>query len=133
MQPDVVEQLAVWLASTDIGLLELRGPDSVLRLGPDAQDPPGAAVDTDVVRASSRAGFAVRSPSVGIVRSRHPLHDERLTAPGAAVAAGQPLALLQVGALLIPVTAPRHGTVVRVLIDDGSVVGYGATLLELHH
>jgi acetyl-CoA carboxylase biotin carboxyl carrier protein len=47
------------------------------------------------------------------------------------VRAGQTLGLLQIGALLLPVTAPHDGAVVGTLVPHGAAVGYGTPLLQL--
>ena len=80
----------------------------------------------------ARLGTAIVSAStVGIVRHRHPLRDEPLAPVGARVEGGQPLALLQIGQMLVAVPAPRDGVVARLLSNDGDAVGYGDPLIEL--
>jgi acetyl-CoA carboxylase biotin carboxyl carrier protein len=54
------------------------------------------------------------------------LRDGRATVKKTAV-----LGLLQVGVLLLPVTAPEDGTVTASLAANGTVVGYGKPLFEL--
>jgi acetyl-CoA carboxylase biotin carboxyl carrier protein len=66
-----------------------------------------------------------------VFRHSHPLHTAPLVWPGADVRAGQPLGLLQIGALLLPVTAPKDATLVTMLIADGESVGYATALIEL--
>ena len=69
--------------------------------------------------------------------ARMPVDDERplggdagedlgVAAP---VAAGQPIGLLQVGPLLLPLATPCNGAVVATLADDGAAVGYGQPLI----
>jgi acetyl-CoA carboxylase biotin carboxyl carrier protein len=45
--------------------------------------------------------------------------------------AGQVLGLLKIGALLLPVPAPRAGVVKTVLATEGSLVGFGDPLVAL--
>lgn len=132
-----LRQLAAWLADTDIALLELHGPQTLLRLVRDG------AASGEVVQAQARGvvppGAAEPGPgmttvsasTVGIVRHRHPLHDAPLAPPGARIERGQPLALLQIGQVLVRVPAPRDGVVVNMLAKDGDAVGYGDPLIEL--
>jgi acetyl-CoA carboxylase biotin carboxyl carrier protein len=47
------------------------------------------------------------------------------------VAAGQAIALLQVGALLVPVVAPLGGLILDAAVENGTLVGYGDRLLDL--
>ena len=145
-------ELSAWLAATDIASLELRGPDVVLRLrreggrvevdageraaAGDAPVDDGSRAPIGSRAVGSRAVAAsqatvVRSPGVGLLRHRHPLHAVPLAAEGERVVAGQPLALLEVGHTLTAVVAPRDGVVARILARDGVAVGYGHPLVEL--
>ncbi len=45
--------------------------------------------------------------------------------------AGDPVALLRTGALLLHVAAPVDGTVLDVVASEGEVVGHGTPLLHL--
>lgn len=133
---DWVRALAEGLAATDIDSLELAGPEMTLRL----VRAPGGEVEADVApTGSAQAGVdaqvttvveTLRAGSAGVVCLAHPLREQPLAQPGDAVAAGQPLLLLQVGQVLLPVTAPRAGRVLRVLTEAGSRVGWGSPLLE---
>lgn len=131
MDTERVRQLCEWLAATDIGLLELTGPGTHLRLGCDAalgatrldsaNGPAAAACTTPV---------AVAAPSVGVFLHRHPLQEAPLAQRGTRVSRGQPLGLLRIGALLLPVSAPHDGRVAEVLAADGAAVGYGTPLVD---
>jgi acetyl-CoA carboxylase biotin carboxyl carrier protein len=139
MGAEQIRQIAAWLAATDIGLLELRGPTRTLLLRHD-----GAAVD--VVESDGAAPFepaaapaapdtltTVTAPWVGVFLHRHPLREDALAVPGTPVQAGQALGLLQVGLLLLPVPAPAAGTVLELLAAHGAVVGYATPLVTLHN
>ena len=130
-------QLSAWLADTDIGVLELRGPQTLLRLVRDGAGG-GEVVQSEVSGdVASRAAPArpgttiVAAPTVGIVRHRHPMRDAALAPPGTRIDRGQPLALLQIGPLLVHVEAPCAGVVGRLLAPDGTAAGYGDPLIEL--
>jgi acetyl-CoA carboxylase biotin carboxyl carrier protein len=128
---DHVDELCAWLAATDIGLLELKGPTGTLRLLND-----GSSVKIqDVVGAEAirpHAGLlVVRAPVVGIFLDHHPLCERAVVPIGAEVVADALLGFLQVGSLLTPVSAPQAGMVTDVLVEHGKVVGYGTPLFEL--
>ena len=126
------QQLAGWLAATDIGLLELRMPDGILRLGLDRAS--GRFVllgDVEFDIAPAATGAAATAPSVGVFLAGHPLHGAPLVRIGERVAAGQPVALLQIGPLLLPVPAPNDSVVSAVLGPEGRAVGYGDALVAL--
>lgn len=133
MQTQDIRQLAEWLALTDIDFLELRGPDIEVRIHRDSaakiDAEPGDERDNPPATAQDQA--AVCAPSVGLLLDRLPGRPQPLCAPGAAVQSGSLLALLQVGALLLPVRAPCNGWTGDWLVPPGSTVGYGAHLLNI--
>jgi acetyl-CoA carboxylase biotin carboxyl carrier protein len=134
MHIDLSQQLSAWLAATDIAVLELRGPDAHIRLRHD-----GARVEViedagPTMVETTSAGvprLTVVACSVGVFLHGHPLHTTPLARPGASVRAGQPLGLLQIGSLLLPVTAPKDATVIGALVAHGETVGFATPLVEL--
>ena len=124
ISPALVRLLSAQLAGSDIAELELRGPGMHLRL---RQDGAGIARLGPAVP----AGGVIGAPGVGVFLDRHPLHAAPLAPPGTRVAAGDLVALLRVGVLLRPVTAPRDGVIVAALVAHGAAVGFGAPLFTL--
>jgi acetyl-CoA carboxylase biotin carboxyl carrier protein len=123
-----IPRLAALLEGTGIFLLELTGPDEVIRLRRDAVSHETAA---SVAVAVDDARLVIRAPSVGVFRVRHPMHDTPLVATGHPVEPGDVVGLIQVGMLFLHVLAPTGGVVAGVLAVDGDVVGYGAPLFRL--
>lgn len=123
---DRARLIAGWLTGTDIALLELEGPGTSLRL----RRCGGGYVEQETLPQAA-AGTLVRTPSVGVLLLAHPQQQAPLAPPGSRVRAGQALALLRIGVLLLPVVAPRDGQVARVLVADGTTVGYGEAVVEL--
>lgn len=133
MQFDSVQQLSAWLADTDIALLELSGPGVSLRLH-QGEDP--GPIEAERAAASPAMsvrpqGLGVRAPSVGVFLAAHPLQATLLALPGARVRAGEPIGLMQIGALLLPVHAPQNAVVRSMLAAPGTPVGFGTPLFEL--
>lgn len=143
-----VAQLEACLRGTGIALLEVQAPGVSLRLrrvpgepSPSAASPvrPPAAAEAPEAAKTAQASPApaaeamcqVRAGSVGWLRLSHPLRTQALVQPGQQVRRGQALALLQIGAVLLPVSAPCAGRVARWLAQDGVRVGYGEPLLEI--
>ena len=134
MNIDHLQQLSAWLAATDIALLELRGPGGHIRLRHD-----GASVDLVEDAAPATADeppahaprLTVAACSVGVFLHSHPLHTAPLARPGTNVRAGQPLGLLQIGSLLLPVVATQDATLIGALVAHGETVGFGTPLIEL--
>ena len=137
MNADQIERISAWLAATDIALLELRGPGTQLRLRHDGGGVPVRHEPFDVAPSASPptaapiGGLTANAPSVGVFLHRHPLREAALAPVGARVGAGQPLGLLQIGALLLPLCAPEAGTVTGMRVAHGTAVGYGTPLVDL--
>lgn len=135
-QIDQVCQLSEWLAGTDITLLELSGPGKHIRLrrngvgsGATVERMPESLPQFEAM--PQAAPTVVKAGSVGIVLHSHPLRTEPLVRMGEEVAAGQTVALLKIGLVLLPVAAPRAGIVSRIVATHESAVGFGEPLLEL--
>ena len=75
--------------------------------------------------------FTVKASQVGILLHRHPIQQAPLAPSGSRIRAGQTVALLQIGALLLPIEAPRDATVAGLLVQHGALVGYGSEIIEL--
>ncbi|MEY4414406.1 MAG: hypothetical protein RIQ53_1699 [Pseudomonadota bacterium] len=133
--------LTAWLAGTDLANLELEGPDG-LRLHLVRAPQGGAAAGTVVChvdgataaaaapQGASVDGSTLRAGAAGVLRRVHPLQTAPLVQPGQTVQAGQVLALLQLGSLLLPVCAPCAATVEAWCCDDGQPVEWGQALLR---
>lgn len=129
MQIESIEQLSAWLAATDIGLLELRGPGTLLRL---RNDNGTVAIEPEAdAESAAPEPVAVAARSPGVFLHGHPMQQALLCAPGQAIVEGQVVGLLQIGELLLPVTAPCAGVIDAVPVAHATCVGYGRTLVEL--
>ena len=128
MRIEDVRQLSAWLQATDIDMLDLQGPGERLCL---RRNGGKIEVVPAVVREPFRPLTVVRAESVGVFLHEHPQRGEPLATSGARVRAGQALGLLQIGALLLPVSAPHGGTIEAMLVVQGNAVGYGTPLIEL--
>jgi acetyl-CoA carboxylase biotin carboxyl carrier protein len=132
---DYIAGIAASLASAGIEEFELTAPGRRVRLRRDAaQQTPvtlkaSALSDAEAVRELHRD--LIGSPSVGAFLHSHPSHDEPLVVPGEVVHAGQIVGLLQIGPILLPVVAPKDGTIAAVLAPDGAPVGYADPLIQL--
>jgi len=127
MRPDDLAEIAAAMAAAGIARFELDGPDVHLVLGRGTALVPEDASATN----ESAEVIAVTAPGVGTFLRAHPLHNRPLADHGETVAAGQAVALLQVGALLVPVASPAGGVIVDAAAEDGTLVGYGDRLFDL--
>jgi acetyl-CoA carboxylase biotin carboxyl carrier protein len=121
-----VDQLLSWLTEAGIDYLELSGPDRQLRLGRAVEQ----GIQTNIADAARGVTQAVtvRAPIAGTLLRSHPLGRVPLAPCGSLVRAGQTVALLQVGMLLVPIDAPFDGVVIEVLAEEGALVGFGAEI-----
>lgn len=121
MSVPMPHELATLLRGTDIAALELRGPGGLcLRV-----------VNDDAKLTAGGGTITARASSPGVLLQSHPMHTRPLCVPGQGVSAGQALALLRVGHLLLPVTAAQPGTFVRYRAAAGSAVGWGDAVADL--
>lgn len=128
MRPEYLAEIAAAMTSVGVGRLELTGPEFHLVLGCGAED---ASIAAEEAPAEPDAGIIpVAAPGLGTFLRTHPLHDRLLAGDGEAVAAGQAIALLRIGALLTPVPAPANGLIVEGIPEDGALVGYGDRLFD---
>ncbi len=122
-------ELATCLNGSHVEWLELTSPQgSKLSLRRGEMHP---AVAPKTVAAAPAVVTAVTS-SVGIFLDYHPLRTTPFVQPGQAVANGECIGLLQVGALLQPVTAPCSGVAGAYTVVSGHAVGYGTPVLSIH-
>lgn len=126
MRPEEIAAIAAEMAVGDIARLELTGPGLALSLargGAQAGGAPEApAPEADLM--------PVNAPALGSFLRTHPLHEKPLAADGEPVVAGQPIALLRLGVLLVPVPAPADGMIVEAIPEEGALVGYGDRLFD---
>ena len=128
MQTQDIQQLATWLAATDIDELELQGPGVDVRI---CRDGAAAAAAPLAAAPAHDRQAVVRAASAGVLLDHIPGRPAPLCAPGAAVEAGGLVALLQIGPLLLPVHTPCTGWAGDWLVAPGATVGYGTALLPI--
>ena len=124
LQCQDIRQLAAWLAAADIDFLELQGPDVQVRIHRE-----GATAATE--EPLPQPSHAVRAAGLGILLDHIPGRGTPLVSPGMDIHAGDLVALLQVGPLLLPVRATRDGQAGAWLAAPGSTVGWGTPLLSI--
>lgn len=121
MEKTTAQQVLDWMRSTDLIEVSYRHKDAGLTLRSDAAAPVPAAFPACSL-------VPLLSPEVGVFRWAALGSAGRLE-KGQAVAAGQPVGLIQVGKRDHPLKAPAAGKIVTVTVDDGSPVEYGQPLL----
>lgn len=126
-----IEQLAIWLAETDISTLELRDAGGILRLERRGASIAVVEPHCDSPQTPGYRPLTLVADTPGIFLHAHPLRAAPLVHSGDVVAAGESIGLLRIGEVLLPVRAPVAGRFDGYWAEDGTKVGYGAPLIEL--
>jgi acetyl-CoA carboxylase biotin carboxyl carrier protein len=122
---DDIHELAAGFAESGLAELHLTGHGADVHLMRSCNSEIDSA-------AAGCPGEIIAAVGAGIFLTCHPLHAAPLVDPGRRVRAGQTVALLRVGLLLRPVTAPVSGVLGAPLAEEGALVGYGTPLFPLH-
>lgn len=134
-----VVQISQWLKDAGLSSLELSNahgtrlrisvgdydppaPPSAALASPSAQTHPEKALSTDI---------PVKAPYFGNVLLCNPVTKKEFAPEGSSVRAEDTVAMLQIGELTVPITAPQNGTVAQFTAKEGDLIGYGQTVLTL--
>jgi acetyl-CoA carboxylase biotin carboxyl carrier protein len=128
--PAQLQEIVGWMSGSGIGLLELRTPHDTVRLGRTGARVESLPLDDDGLPPEAPV-TTTRASSVGVFLQTHPLSAGPLAAIGERVRAGQPLGLLQIGPLLLPVGAASDGVLLAMRAEHGAPVGYGTALADV--
>lgn len=128
MTLEEIRQLALWLKEHHLAGAEMSRPGVHLTLKRGAS---GAAVAAPAVAVIEDQ--VLRTTGLGRLLLTHPQLDQPFVAVGDQLSAGQLVALLQVGELLLPLRAPRAARVVDVRVPCGTTVGYGEAFLGVEY
>jgi acetyl-CoA carboxylase biotin carboxyl carrier protein len=125
MKIEELRQVVHWLEDAHIGELEVERDDGRVRIVLQERAAGSPEIDDD----GERAIVAAEMPGLFLVR--HPQHAGPMVAPGAAVRAGDVVALIQIGSIYAPVTASTDGTLAKILTVPQTLVGFGTPLFEI--
>lgn len=136
MHIEKIRQLATWMAKADLHTLAFSQPGFELRLvratAPSATAAASLATPVAPVIAEPEAPkVAAMATHCGFFHARHPHREQAQVLPGKAVAVGDTVGVIAVGALLLPVIAHTAGTAGNYLVEDGQLVDYATPLLAL--
>ncbi len=139
---DLVRKLANLLEETGLTEIEYGTADWHLRVAKGTSpSTPGTGANPAAATAAETAGAAemgepvaghpgaVTAPMVGVIYTAPEPDAPPFVKVGDAVAEGQTLLLIEAMKVFNPITAPRAGTVARILIASGTPVEYGEPLL----
>ena len=134
MTIEEIRQLALWLKEHHLAGAELSRPGLHLALKRGA---PAVSVvspaDVTPAAVATVEDKALRTTGLGRLLLTHPQLTEPFVAVGDQLSAGQLVAVLQVGDLLLPQRSPQAATVIDIRVPCGTTVGYGEAFLGLEH
>ncbi|MGF6099078.1 hypothetical protein [Pseudomonas sp. 18175] len=127
MTLEEIRQLTLWLKEHHLAGAEMTRPGVHLTLkrgvaAVNVAAPVAAVVVEDKV---------LRTTGLGRLLLTHPQHNEPFVAAGDQLTAGQLVAVLQVGDLLLPQRSSVAARVIDVRVPCGTLVGYGEAFLGL--
>ena len=138
---DLVRQLAALLEETDLSEIELGDGDQRVRVvrnlvAGNAHAAPAPAASPPTSEAAPPGGDAVpagavASPMVGTVYSAPQPGAPAFVTVGARVEEGDTLFVIEAMKVMNPIRAPRGGTVTHIMVENGTPVEFGETLLVL--
>ncbi|MCH6589530.1 MAG: acetyl-CoA carboxylase biotin carboxyl carrier protein subunit [Alphaproteobacteria bacterium] len=138
---DLVRKLANLLDETGLTEIEYGTKDWHLRVARGTSPSTGGTGATPAAAAAETAGAAepaervadhpgvVTAPMVGVIYTAPEPDEPPFVKVGDTVAEGQTLLLIEAMKVFNPITAPRAGKVVRILIGSGTPVEFGEPLL----
>ena len=138
---DLVRQLAELLDDTRLTEIEVQDGDRRIRVARNvaaaapamatpaaAPAAPAPAVSAPIASPAEHPG-AVKSPMVGTVYLSAEPEAAAFVAPGATVAAGDTLLIVEAMKVMNPIVSPRAGKVIAVLVDNGQPVEFDQPLV----
>ncbi len=149
IDPELVRELAQLLNETDLSEIEVEKGDLRVRVArtltatvqvpaaapmmaaaAPAAAPAAASAPSDAKAAAAHPG-AVPSPMVGTAYRRPSPDAKPFVEIGSVVKAGERILLVEAMKTFNDIVAPRAGTVVAILVEDGQPVEYGEPLLVI--
>ena len=129
MTLEEIRQLALWLKEHHLAGAEMSSPGVHLTLKRGA---PAVCVVTPVA-AATVDDKVLRTTGLGRLLLTHPQQNQPFVAVGDQLSAGQLVAVLQVGDLLLPQRSPKAAKVVDIRVPCGTTVGYGEAFLGVEY
>lgn len=128
MTLEEIRQLALWLKEHHLAGAEMTRPGVHLTLKRGAPTVSAVAAPVAVAAVEDKV---LRTTGLGRLLLTHPQHNEPFVAAGDQLSAGQLVAVLQVGDLLLPQRSSVAARVIDVRVPCGTLVGYGEAFLGL--
>lgn len=135
MTLDDIDRILTRLEATDLTECVIESGTETLRVKFDrAAAPVSSAVQASPAAvAVEPATTTANAPATGLFRRAHPLINDETGEDGAkcAVRAGQHVGYVEFDSIFCAILAPADGIRKTVLVDEGELIGYGQTVVEL--
>ena len=132
-EPQVIADISTQLEASGVSTIEITAGDGNLMIISSVT----ARSSTSAVRPAvskpaptSAETSLARAPIAGNLLVTHPLRRESAITSGQSVKAGDAVAFIKVGPVLVPVTADKTGTAGAFTAEPDTLVGYGSPLLQ---
>lgn len=125
--PSDIGQIARWMEGAGLDDFELTGPDgNRLRLSLAVSGTANQQLCSAVHPAPSEPEMlTVKAPYFGVL-APPPDRDQKAFPPvPKPIQAGEIVAQLEIGCLILPIMAPREGVIMEYLKNIGNIIGYG--------
>ncbi len=135
---DLIRQLAGLLDETGLGEIEVQEGDSKIRVAKGGvtiaahspqSAPVAAALTAPLIEDAASHPGAVVSPMVGVCYLSPDPKSEAFFNEGDSVKEGDTLLLIEAMKVFNPISAPRSGTIKKILVRDGTPVEFGEPLV----
>ena len=113
---------------TAVSTVAISAPTATIETAPAAVEV--SIQDADAAQLADHPG-AVKSPMVGIAYRSKDTASPPFVQEGGTVNKGDTLLLIEAMKVFNPIPAPRSGKVVRILVENGTPVEFGETLLVI--
>jgi acetyl-CoA carboxylase biotin carboxyl carrier protein len=124
----VARQSTVAAAPTLVAAPQMMAAPALAAAPPAVAPPAPAAAEP---QGETLRGEVVKSPMVGAVYLQPQPGAKRFVQVGEAVTAGQTLLIVEAMKTMNPIPAPKAGTVLKVLVEDGQPVEFGEPLVVI--
>jgi acetyl-CoA carboxylase biotin carboxyl carrier protein len=134
MDADDLHRVVQRLQASDVTAFECEGPGVFLRMRfarGAAQSACDQAPPVPHREEAAAPDSTIKSPGMGHLCLTHPLGAQEALREEARVKAGQAVAFLRAGEVLVPVIAERDAVIRRCVAAEGALVGFGEVLFEV--
>ncbi|MBS7702804.1 acetyl-CoA carboxylase biotin carboxyl carrier protein [Chelatococcus asaccharovorans] len=126
-----IEHLAILLERSGLGGIEIEDAGQRLKITLHHVAFSGTSAHSPMNIATTSAGTVVKAEVAGIYVARHPWRENPFVQLGQAVTEGELVGLVKVGRIYTPIPSPATGSVVEILVETGTAIGFGTPIITI--